>query len=206
MCYDLRMEYTSRHAVILYKVTAETIRAWSEEFADFLSVTANPGKGRHRVFTDDDMQVFAYICERKKQGALFDQIHAELANGSRGELPPLPPEEVQALVADDQEKRLGLQVDNLQMALSRLKQQYDDALVRAQEAEAFKEKFIQIQTELDIVKRMDEFRIHELSDELSKARQRIEELSEKIGQSYAKGVLDTLERRGDLQKQDASSE
>lgn len=197
------MEYTSRHAVILYKVTAETIRSWTEEFSVYLSPTANPGKGRHRVFTDDDMQVFAYIQERKKQGAVFEQIHAELANGNRGAIPPLPPDEIQVLVSDQQEKRLSLQVDNLQLALNRLKQQYDDALVRASQADELKEKYIQIQTELEIIRRVDDERIGELTEELSRARQRIEELSEKIGQSYAKGVLDTLERRGELPKQDS---
>jgi DNA-binding transcriptional MerR regulator len=199
------MEYTSRHAVILYKVTAETIRSWTEEFSEYLSPTANPGKGRHRVFSDEDMQVFAYIQERKRQGAVFEQIHAELANGNRGNIPPLPPDEIQVLVSDQQEKRLGLQVENLQLALNRLKQQYDDALVRANEAGEIKEKYIQIQTELNIIKRIDDARIEELSDELSKARQKIEELSEKIGQSYAKGVLDTLERRGELPKQDSGN-
>lgn len=196
------MDYTSRHAVILYKVTAETIRSWTEEFSDYLSPTANPGKGRHRIFTDDDMQVFAYIQERKQQGAVFEQIHAELANGNRGNVPPLPPGEIEVLVSDQQEKRLSLQVENLQLALNRLKQQYDDALVRASEADELKSKYIQIQTELDVIRRVDNERIEELTDELSRARQKIEELSEKVGQSYAKGVLDTLERRGELPKQD----
>ena len=200
------MEYTSRHAVILYKVTAETIRAWSEEFSDFLSVMANPGKGRHRVFTDEDMQVFAYISERKKQGALFEQIHAELANGSRGVPPPLPPEEIQMLVADEQEKRLGLEVEHLQLSLGRLKQQYEDTLARAQQADELKEKFIQAQIELEIVKRVDSERIQELTEELSRARHRIEELAEKVGQSYANGVLDTLERREELAKRNGKGE
>lgn len=200
------MEYTSRHAVILYKVTAETIRSWTEEFSAYLSATANPGKGRHRVFTDEDMQVFAYIEERKKQGAVFEQIHAELGNGSRGNIPPLPPDEIQILVSDQQEKRLALQVENLQLALNRLKQQHDDALVRASEADELKTKYIQVQTELEIIKRVDGARIEELSGELSRARQRIEELSEKIGHSYAEGVLDTLERKGDLRKQDTTDE
>ncbi len=200
------MEYTSRHAVILYKVTAETIRAWSEEFTEFLSVMANPGKGRHRVFTDEDMQVFAYIAERKKQGALFEQIHAELANGSRGVTPPLPPEEIQMLVADEQEKRLSLEVEHLQLSFGRLKQQYEDALARAQQADELKEKFIQAQIELEIVKRVDAERIQELAAELSRARQRIEELAEKVGQSYANGVLDTLERREELAKRNGTGE
>ncbi len=197
------MEYTSRHAVILYKVTAETIRSWTEEFSDYLSPTANPGKGRHRIFSDEDMQVFAYIQERKKQGAVFDQIHAELANGNRGNIPPLPPDEIQGLVSDQQERRLSFQVENLQLALNRLKQQYDDALVRANEADELKAKYIQIETELNVIRRVDDARIEELTEDLNKARQRIEELSEKIGQSYAKGVLDTLERRGELPKQDS---
>jgi DNA-binding transcriptional MerR regulator len=196
------MEYTSRHAVILYKVTAETIRSWTQEFEHYLSATANPGKGRHRIFTEQDMQVFAYIHERKQQGAVFEQIHAELANGNRGNIPALPPEEVQALVSDQQEKRLALQVENLQFALSRVTQQRDDALTRVAEADALKEKYIQIQTELDVVKRVDSAQIDKLNEELARARQQIVELSQQIGESYAKGVLHTLERRGDLRKPD----
>jgi DNA-binding transcriptional MerR regulator len=200
------MDYTSRHAVILYKVTAETIRSWTEEFSQYLSATANPGKGRHRVFTDEDMQVFAYIHERKGQGAVFEQIHAELMNGNRGNIPALPPEEVQALVSDQQEKRLALQVENLQLVLERQKQQMDTALARAAEADELKTKYIQIQTELDIIKRTDNARIEELTEELSRARQQLMDLSQQIGQSYAKGVLDTLERQGNLRKQDAPND
>lgn len=200
------MEYTSRHAVILYKVTAETIRSWTEEFSPYLSPTANPGKGRHRIFTEEDMQVFSYIHERKQQGAVFEQIHAELMNGSRGNIPALPPEEVQALVSDQQEKRLALQVENLQLVLERQKQQLDNALVRAAEAEELKTKFIQIQTELDIIKRVDSARIEALNQELEKAREEIKQLSRELGDAYVRGVMETLERRGDLHKPDGKSE
>lgn len=71
-----------------YKISRETVRTWSAEFAEYLSPTANPGKGRQRQFSDSDLAVLSLVAEMKNQGSLFDDIHLALRNGQRGTIPP----------------------------------------------------------------------------------------------------------------------
>ena len=45
------MNYATRHVAELFTVSAETIRNWATEFADYFSVVGNPPKGKQRRFT-----------------------------------------------------------------------------------------------------------------------------------------------------------
>ncbi len=185
--------FSSTQAAAVFHVSNETIRNWAEEFSRYLSFMANPGKGRTRSFSEEDMQVLSLISEMKGQGSTFEEIHISLGRGQRGDTPALQVDEVKALINGEQERRLTLEIEYLKRSLQ-------DTMARAAEAEVLKTKYVQIQTELDIIKRMDNARIEELNEELNRARQRIEELSEKIGQSYAKGFIEALERKGDVPK------
>jgi len=97
------MKYQPRHLQQLFSKSPETIRQWSLDFARFLSVDANPTSG-HRRYTDDDLQVFAYVNIRKGEGAGVDQILAELAQGTRAD----PPKEPAAIVAADERGEMTL--------------------------------------------------------------------------------------------------
>src|SRR3954454_4310661 len=107
------MEYKSSHVQRLFTVSPETVRNWSEEFGEYLSVTATPGTGRHRLFTHEDIEVFALVAELKDKGLTYTDIHAALQNNQRGEVP-------QMLVTQMQELQLSLKVDQAQDLVERL--------------------------------------------------------------------------------------
>lgn len=79
--------YNSKQISTLLSITGETVRARSEEFAAFLSPTANPGTKRQRQFTESDLSVMVLVNDMKNAGARFDDIHLALKNGQRGDLP-----------------------------------------------------------------------------------------------------------------------
>lgn len=169
------MMYSSRHVCVLFGVAPETVRNWSEEFSRHLSVTANPGKGRHRNFTEEDMRVFALIADQKNQGLTYDDIHGALDNGQRGEAPALPPDEVQALVTTDQKHQTAIQIQQLENQIVKLQRERDEALAQLQPT---KDENIKLQTRLEVAHE----RIRELTEQLEKTQRRIEELNREIGQ------------------------
>lgn len=203
------MPYSSRHVSALFAVSGETVRAWSEEFSRHLSPTANPGKGRHRQFSEEDMTVFTLIAELKAQGMTFDDIHIALDNGQRGQAPVLPPEEVQMIVASEHEKRLSLEVEYLQRSLSKIQQELEDTRAELNAVRQFEHENIRLRASLEHTQSYSDKRIEELTKQLEESQKRVNELTEKqaklereIGETYARGVMDALERRGDLPKKD----
>jgi DNA-binding transcriptional MerR regulator len=79
--------YSSKQISTLLNITGETVRARSEEFAEFLSHLANPGTKRQRQFNESDLQVMVLVNDMKNTGARFADIHLALKNGQRGALP-----------------------------------------------------------------------------------------------------------------------
>jgi len=94
-----------------FDVQPNTIRGWSKQYADFFSPSANPPKGKTRIYSDDDGRVMAFIAEMRNEGQTFETISASLAAGERGKWPPDDDETRQD---DDAE---GEQVNNRTMAL-----------------------------------------------------------------------------------------
>lgn len=80
-------EYKTKDVQALFNVSSETVRKWSEAFREFLSPNATPGHGRHRIFTLDDLRVFALVSEFKSMGKTYDDASIALANGQRAEVP-----------------------------------------------------------------------------------------------------------------------
>jgi DNA-binding transcriptional MerR regulator len=107
--------YTANQVAHFFSIARETVRKWAIEFEPHLSPSANPGKERQRIYSEDDVAVFALVKEMKGQGKLYSDIHAALVNGQRGELPP----DAYALAAVDTPRAMSLQreVERLQAAL-----------------------------------------------------------------------------------------
>jgi len=72
----------------MFKISHQTVKNWAKEFQAYLSPTATPAKKRQRVYVDDDIRVFALVSELKNQGNRYDEIHAALGAGQRGDIPP----------------------------------------------------------------------------------------------------------------------
>lgn len=159
------------------------------EFREYLSPTATPGKNKHRLFTEADMQVFSLVAELKKQGMTFEEIHAALKSGQRGDPPTLPPEEVQAIVSSDRERRLAIENEYLQQALVRAQEELKQVAAIREELQQTKEQNIRLEAQITIYK-----------DQQERLEQTIRELSRELGREYAKGFTDGLREKGDKDK------
>ncbi len=74
--------YTTGTVSSLVRLSRETIRTHAEEFARHLSDLANPGEGKHRQFTDEDLQVLQTIATMKRTGSTYAEIHGALDRGN----------------------------------------------------------------------------------------------------------------------------
>lgn len=81
------MRYTTKHIRELFNCSDATVKNWAGEFVAYLSVTANPGVGKTRVFNEDDVRVFDAIARAKDSNLTYEEIHAILASGQRGDIP-----------------------------------------------------------------------------------------------------------------------
>jgi DNA-binding transcriptional MerR regulator len=136
-------KYLSQNVQTMFDISPQTVRNWAHEFQEYLSPAANPGTGRTRKFTEDDLRVFALIAQMKNEGAVYADIHTELKKGTRGE-PPVVPDEMIPIATTEQglliinklqefENRLQ-QVENqkderVYEELDRVRRQRDDLLI-----------------------------------------------------------------------------
>lgn len=180
--------YTTKHVCLLHNVVPQTVRNWAEEFARHLTLGANPGSGRNRHFTVEDMKVFALVSDMKSGGSSFDEIHLSLDNGQRGSAPAMPPDDVQVLALGEHQMELFKQVEELQLTVSRLKEERDNALALL---EPVKNENTKLKIQLEVI----QDRVRTLTEDLEKSRQEIKDLNREIG--YVKGVMEYLERRYD---------
>lgn len=176
------MDYKSTHVQRLFNVSPETVRNWADEFKDHLSVTASPGSGRHRLFTHEDMEVFALVAELKDKGLTYNDIHASLQNGQRGDVP-------QMLVSQVQDLQLALQVDQAQELVARLEGERDVAIAKMQ---TLHDENIRLQTRLEMTEELTGKRVEDvqklnetLQRELEKTRDEVKQLTSELG--YLRG-------------------
>jgi DNA-binding transcriptional MerR regulator len=138
-------KFQSKHVATIFDLPAATLRSWAVEFAPYLSPTATPGDNRHRYFTEDDLSVFALVKQMKADGMLFADIHASLQAGQRGELPPLPSDELLDVAASESGLALfnqfELLVNKVQQLEQRIEQRQTEEIdgLKAELAEAYKQ-------------------------------------------------------------------
>lgn len=81
--------YTTGTVATLVRLSRETVRAHAEEFSRHLSDLANPGDGKHRQFTDEDVQILETIATMKRMGGTYAEIHAALDRGNLADAPDM---------------------------------------------------------------------------------------------------------------------
>lgn len=59
-------------------IGVSTVRAWSNQFNDYLSPTAQGGDGRYRDFGEHDLRVLNFINGLKKRSTPVEQIYDQL--------------------------------------------------------------------------------------------------------------------------------
>lgn len=196
------MQYRSQHVATLYGITIETVNVWAREFSKYLSSTANPGQKKARLFNRDDMAVMDLIASLRQQQMSYEDIHANLASGQRGEPPQIEPEQVQAIVSTDAETKLALENDRLKIALVEAKtalQKAETDLTRLREVE---DKTIRLEAQLESERTArqqlaDQQEIHrkELQSQIALLQEQIKELALQAGREYAKGFIEGMSNR-----------
>jgi len=73
----------------LFDVDRDTVMRWTIEFAEYLSLRANPKKGDERHFTEPDLRVLAVIAEQSEMDCEADDIQYALNSGRQYEKPLL---------------------------------------------------------------------------------------------------------------------
>lgn len=177
--------YTVAHVCELHGVVQETVRQWVMEFEQYLSPTANPGKNKKRHFTVEDMRVLSLIAKMKDQSFTYEEIHAALQNGQRGDSPELDPDRLQLIATSERENHLSLQIAHLKDHITQMETSLQRAQEQLQELDQYKERAT---TQAVTITHLERER-GTLEAQLKEARIKIEELARQIGEAYGKGYI-----------------
>jgi len=64
-------------------VDPDKVKRWTKEFAEYLSLTAQPAKGKERQFSEADLRVLAVVAEHLELGDDADDVHYALNTGEQ---------------------------------------------------------------------------------------------------------------------------
>jgi len=92
-----------------------TIRNWSDWYAEFLSPA--PPKGEARFFTDDDLRVLAYIRELSAKGLSRQPIQESLRSKFESQV-PFPPVQPDTLIDLDAQQETALALAEVRTELT----------------------------------------------------------------------------------------
>jgi len=67
----------------LVGVEPAKVKRWAKEFAEYLSLTAQPVKGRERQFSEADLRVLAVVADHLELGNDADDVHYALNSGEQ---------------------------------------------------------------------------------------------------------------------------
>lgn len=126
-------------------ISKQTVRSWTDRFAEHLSGTAVPGEGLERRYQSADVEVLASVKHLRGQGVVMTNIMPTIARGDRFPIePPEPPEtpteatepppdtQTKDLAALDLLERFAMpMIDSLQQQLDAERQARLDAEVDA---------------------------------------------------------------------------
>lgn len=185
--------YTSNQAAKIYEVSLQTINSWAGQFREYLSPTANPGGRRKKRFSLDDMKVFSLVADMKNDGGTFEDIHATLKSGQRGDPPAVDPDQVQAIVVNETETRLTLENERLQQMLVQAHDKLAKAEEQLKELDGLRLKAAKLETQLESQAKERE----RLERQVQALTEEIKSLSLQTGQEFAKGFETGWKHRGE---------
>ena len=189
------MQYRSSHVATIYGISTHTVGTWSGEFAEYLSPTANPGKKKQRLFSKEDMRVFSLVSELQRQGMTFEEIHANLKSGARGDEPAIEPNEVQSIVSGEAETRLAIDNERLKMALVDAQGALKKAQAELAKLREVEDENIRLQTQLEAERAAKNASEERLEKQVAQLQKEIRELAMQAGHEYAKGFVEGMKNR-----------
>ena len=162
-------EYKSKDLQQLFNKSNETIRVWSHEFAEYLSPTATPGEGRHRLYSAEDLRVLALVNEMRNKGSQTEDIHLALKAGSRMELPEATVERALTLQSSIELDRALDRIGNLELQLADAHTQIND----------LEKQLIKANTRLELKSEQDDDRT-DLQTEIARLNREMGKLEAKL--------------------------
>lgn len=177
------MFYSSQQVAALYGVTTQSVNRWAREFEEYLSPSAKPGGSKTRQFSKEDVMVLALVSEMQKKHLTYEDIHASLKAGARGEPPLVEPDEVQAIVSNETGSRLALENDYLKRLLVDAQQSLKKAeedLKRLRETE---DEVVKLRERVANKEEIEQ----QLRNEVAALLAKVESLAKEAGQQYASG-------------------
>jgi len=177
------MFYSSSQVAAIYGITTQSVNRWAREFEEYLSEAAKPGGSKTRQFDKQDMEIFSLVSEMQKKHLTYEDIHASLKTGARGDAPLVDPDEIQAIVSAGGETRLALENERLKTMLI----DAQDALKKA------RTDIVRLRETEDEVVRLKERVANkessekQLRDEITSLQARVEALAKEAGQQFASG-------------------
>ena len=173
-----------------YKRTDQTIRAWAREFSRHFSPTANPGDGKARNYTVEDLQVIALIAEMKDRNATYEEIHAALDSGQRADPPNLSANDLKVLRATEGEKRAGFEIQALQQHIVDLQARMRQAEEKALVAEAKTIQLGQDKAALTAEITLTKAELERVREELKAAQEANMRLSREVGTAHGQAYIE----------------
>jgi DNA-binding transcriptional MerR regulator len=184
------LSFTSKEIAHIFGYTEQTVRKWADEFSEYLSGDASPGSGKHRDFQVEDLPVLSFVAEQKNKHATYEEIHASLKAGARGDMPEISEDHLRFLAASESEKQATLEVVTLQRHISDLQTRLNRAEIIATKVEQVTQDNIRLQTRLEMTEEAAQSKEEEITDlkaELKESQRRIEELNRQLGREYTEG-------------------
>lgn len=173
-----------------YKRTDQTIRAWAREFSRHFSPTANPGGGKGRNYTVEDLEVIALIAEMKDRNATYEEIHAALDAGQRGDPPNLSTADLKVLRATEGEKRAGFEIQALQQHIVDIQARMKQAEERAEAAEIRAIQLGQDKAALTAETSVIKSELERAREELKAAQEENKRLSREVGTAHGQAYIE----------------
>ena len=184
-----------------YDFAVPTVRNWAIEFSEYLSPSANPGQGKQRSFTVEDLTVIDLVATYKRRQVTYDDIHLALKAGQRGDAPNITEQELKALSATEGEKRASLEIQVLQRSILDLRQQLHEAGEKAAKVDQVVQENVKLQTLNTEVSRQRDG----LQQRYDEAMQQLQELNRQLGREYAAGFKDGLKESRGVSNEDGQS-
>lgn len=113
-------KYQNKHIQAMFNISPASVRIWANDFADYLSPSANPPAGQTRKFTDNDIRVFATISRLKDFNNTVDEIKTELENGVLDDAPVQVPNELVDIAGNSAVLLIIEKLDDFEERLSAL--------------------------------------------------------------------------------------
>lgn len=138
-------EYRSQEIRDIFGISHETVRRWALEYQEYLSEGAKPnGVGKHRIYNDDDLRVFAFIKQGRDQNYSDDEIHLGLKSGQKGDFPSI---ENQSLALST-----NLQLGVARQEIANLQAQLEEALEWRDKAKQYEGEIKQLREQIESFK------------------------------------------------------